>query len=345
MSQGSGHVSDALPSAGTRPRRADGASGGARPGPEATSVVNLQQVSKFFGPVIALNDVTLQLQPGMTGLVGPNGAGKSTLIRLLTGQLRPSLGRVQVCGCDAWRAVAKRHIGYCADADAFYEEMSGRAFVRLIARLHGLRGRPARQRSEQLLEQVNMAHRADRPIASYSKGMRQRIKLAQALVHDPDLLVLDEPLNGVDPIGRLEILEQLRNLAAKGKAVLVSTHILDEMDKLADRILFLCRGRLIAAGSLAQVRTMLADHPLRVAISSSQPRALAARLVRHPTVLGLRFEGETGLIARVRPPHEFFRMLAELASEDGFEINRLRVLDASTEAVFDYLMETARHMR
>jgi ABC-2 type transport system ATP-binding protein len=311
---------------------------------DVRAVVQLEGVSKFYGPVIALNDVTLHLEPGITGLVGPNGAGKSTLIRLLTGQLRPSLGRVRVCGRDAWRASAKVHIGYCADADAFYEEMSGRAFVRLMARLHGLRGRQANQRSEQLLEQVGMSERADRPLAGYSKGMRQRIKLAQALVHDPDLLVLDEPLNGVDPLGRIEILQRLQALARQGKAVLVSTHILDEMDKLADRILFLCRGRLVASGSLHEVREMLADHPLLVRVSANDPRALAARLVRHPTVQGLELQGTDGLVIQARPPGDFFRMLAEVASEDGFEIHRLQVLDASTEAVFDYLMESARHV-
>ncbi len=345
MTRDAGCSKDSSSQAGSRPRRSAAARGELPGATTAAAVADLQRVSKFFGPVMAVNDVTLQLRPGMTGLVGPNGAGKSTLIRLLTGQFRPSLGRVQVGGCDAWRASAKARIGYCADADAFYEELSGRAFVRLMARLHGLRGRRARERTEQLLEQMGMAQRASRPIGSYSKGMRQRIKLAQALVHDPDLLVLDEPLNGVDPIGRMEILQQLRTLAAEGKAVLVSTHILDEMDKLADRILFLCRGRLIAAGSLAQVRAMLADHPLRVRVTSSHLRALAARLVRHPTVLGLRFEDESNLVVRARPPREFFRMLAELASEDGWEISRLRVLDASTEAVFDYLMESARHLR
>ncbi len=168
-------------------------------------LTEFQAVSKWYGPVIAVNDVTLQLRPGITGLVGPNGAGKSTLIKLLTGQLRPSLGHVRIRGRNAWSARAKSHIGYCPDVDAFYEEMSGRDFVRTLARLHGFRGRLAAERTEAVLEQVGMADRADRRLGSYSKGMRQRIKLAQALVHDPELIVLDEPLNGVDPLGRVGI--------------------------------------------------------------------------------------------------------------------------------------------
>ncbi len=307
------------------------------------AIAELAGVSKFYGPVIALNDVTLRLEPGITGLVGPNGAGKSTLIRLLTGQLRPALGSVRVCGRDAWRSSAKVHIGYCADADAFYEEMSGREFVRLMARLHGLRGRAARDRTEQLLGEVGMADRADRPLAGYSKGMRQRIKLAQALVHDPDLLVLDEPLNGVDPLGRVELLQRLRDIAAGGKAVLVSSHILDEMDRLAEQVVFLCRGRLIASGTLPQVREMLADHPLQVCIASTAHRELAARLALHPTVHGIQMQGPDTLVVQVQPPKDFFPMFNRLASDGEFEISRLEVIDASTEAVFDYLMQAARH--
>src|SRR5687768_3504738 len=153
------------------------------PNTSPTALCQFHSVSKWYGPVIGLNDATLEIEPGITGLVGHNGAGKSTLIKLLTGQLRPSLGQVRVCGHDAWSAVAKRRIGYCPDVNAFYEEMSGRNFVRMIARLHGYSRRAAQDRTEEVLVQVGMTDRADRPVASYSKGMRQRIKLAQALVH------------------------------------------------------------------------------------------------------------------------------------------------------------------
>ena len=301
-------------------------------------------VSKWYGPVIAVNDVTVTLEPGITGLVGPNGAGKSTLIRLLTGQLRPSLGTVRVRGRQAWSAAAKAHIGYCADTDAFYEELSGRAFVRTIARWHGFRGAELAARTEASLAQVGMADRADRPLASYSKGMRQRIKLAQALVHNPELLVLDEPLNGVDPLGRAELVRVFADLAAHGTAVLLSSHILDEMDRLADRVLFLYRGRIVAAGSLPQIRETLADHPLNLRITVDRPRALAVQLLTVEAVQAVELDAGGDLLVQVRRPAEFYRALAELVCAGGFQIERLRATDVSAEAIYDYLMQTARRL-
>src|SRR5207302_7040277 len=169
-----------------------------------------EQVSKWYGPVIGVNQVTLELRPGITGLVGANGAGKSTLLRLATGQLRPDLGQVHVFGIKAWTAAAKRHVGYCPEVDAFYEEMSGRQFIVAMARLCGYPRAEAEHRSESVLRFVGMADRADRKLGGYSKGMRQRIKVAQSLVHDPKILILDEPLSGVDPVGRQEFLELFR---------------------------------------------------------------------------------------------------------------------------------------
>ena len=302
-------------------------------------------VSKWYGAVIGLNDVSWELQPGITGLVGHNGAGKSTLIKLLTGQLQPSIGSVTIFGKRAWSAAAKRHLGYCPDVDAFYEEMSGEAFVRMIARLHGFSPRAARQRASAVLEQVGMAQRAARPLASYSKGMRQRIKLAQALVHDPELIVLDEPLNGVDPVGRSEMLTLFRALAAQGKSILVSSHILEEMDTLADRIVFICRGRLMASGTLADIRALLDSHPLKIRIASQRARELAAQLVPLPVVQSVALERHDQLLLEVLRPKEFFGPLAEVVTRHGHDLQRLQVIDATTEAVFDYLMQAAIHHR
>src|SRR5262249_18441456 len=170
--------------------------------PKSEITLLLEQVSKWYGPVIGVNQVTLELRGGITGLVGPNGAGKSTLMRLATGQLRPDLGTVQVCGHDAWSAEAKCHVGACPDVDAFYEDLSGRGFVETMALLCGYPRAEARRRAEHVLDLVEMSERSSRRIGGYSKGMRQRIKLASALVHDPELLILDEPLSGIDPIGR-----------------------------------------------------------------------------------------------------------------------------------------------
>jgi ABC-2 type transport system ATP-binding protein len=316
----------------------------AAPAQSGTALVQFTDVSKWYGPVIAVNDVTLELEPGITGLVGPNGAGKSTLIKLLTGQLRPSLGEVRVGGRRAWSAAAKSHIGYCPDVDAFYEEMSGRAFVRTVARLHGFAGWALRERTEAVLEQVGMADRADRPLGSYSKGMRQRIKLAQALVHDPDVLVLDEPLNGVDPLGRSDLTRVFAELAGRGKAVLLSSHILGEMDRVADRVLFLYRGRVIAAGSLAQIRDALAHYPLNVRIATDRPRELAAKLLGLEAVQAVQLDGQGDLLVQVHRPRDFYQALAEIVARDGFQVERLRTTDASAEAIFEYLMQTARRL-
>jgi len=302
-----------------------------------------RSVCKWYGPVIGLNDVSLRIDAGITGLVGHNGAGKSTLIKLLTGQLRPSLGSVRIRGHRAWSSAAKRHIGYCPDLDAMYEEMSGRAFVEALARLHGYSRREARERTDCQLARVGMADRATRPLRTYSKGMRQRIKLAQALVHDPDLVVLDEPLNGVDPVGRTELLQLFRGLADQGKAVLVSSHILDEMDTLADQIVFVCRGRLIASGSLAEIRAMLDRFPLKIRVTAPDARRLAHALLPLELVRSVELASPDELVLEVERATEFFPHFNSIVARDGFDPERLEVLDASTEAVFEYLMRTVTH--
>lgn len=299
-------------------------------------------VSKWYRSVMAVNGVSIDLNPGITGLVGANGAGKTSFIRLLTGQIKPSLGSVKIAGFDAWGSRAKMHVGYCPDVDVFYEEMSGFDFVRLIGRYHGLSHAPARRRCEEVLAEVGMLERADRPLRTYSKGMRQRIKLAQALIHSPDLIVLDEPLNGVDPIGRRDLIELFRQLADQGKAVLVSSHNLEEMDKLADRVLFMSRSRLLASGSLDQVRELLSDFPQKILIRSDRIREFASLLMKLEGVLGASLEGDRGVHLEVKHPARFFDVLQEIIVEHRFEIELVRITDASSESVFRYLVERAR---
>lgn len=306
------------------------------------TIAQLDGVSKWYGSVIAVNGVSIDLGAGITGLVGANGAGKTSFIRLLTGQLRPSLGTVAIRGFNAWGSRAKSFVGYCPDVDAFYEDMSGRAFVRMIARYHGHSTIQARERTEAVLEEVGMIDRADRALRTYSKGMRQRIKLAQSLVHHPELIVLDEPLNGVDPIGRRELIELFRQLAGQGKAVLVSSHILDEMDKLADQVLFMSRGRLLASGRLDQVRELLSDFPQKILIESDRIREFAALLVKLDCVLGIRVKGDNSVHLEVKHPKSFFDALQAIVVEHRFHVEKLRITDATSESVFKYLVERAR---
>jgi ABC-2 type transport system ATP-binding protein len=317
-----------------------------------------QRVSKWYGPVLGVNQVTLELRSGITGLVGANGAGKSTLMRLITGQLRPDLGSVRVRGHDAWSTAARLHVGYCPEADAFYEEMSGRQFIEAMARLCGYARAESRRRSEEVLALVDMSDRADRRLRGYSKGMRQRIKLAQALLHDPQLLVLDEPISGIDPVGRWELVLLFRRLAEQGKCLLISSHELDELEKLTDHVAIMARGRIAAVGSVAQIRDRLDDHPLLIRIdvkqgsepeNNGQPqrsrqRDLAAALLALEDVVGVELlaeePGEDGsrVLLRARNPQRFFGELARLVLEEWFEISRLETLDDSTHAVLGYLL-------
>jgi ABC-2 type transport system ATP-binding protein len=303
----------------------------------ALPLLLFEHVSKWYGPVLALNQVTLELTGGITGLVGANGAGKSTLIRLATGQTRPTVGRVSIRGVDAWDWRARLLVGYCPDHDAFYEDLTGREFVRTMARLCGFDRREAQRRTEAVLERVGMSDRADRKLRGYSKGMRQRVKLAQALLHDPDLLVLDEPLSGIDPVGRQEQLEVFRSLAAQGKCLLISSHELEELEKLTNHVAIMARGRIAAVGTLQQIRDLMDDFPLSVRVEVERPRELARRLLDLPDVIGCDVEGES-VVVRATHPQRFFRSFGQLVTEELIEVRRLEPLDDTAHAILGYLL-------
>jgi ABC-2 type transport system ATP-binding protein len=307
-----------------------------------TPLLLFEHVSKWYGPVLGVNQVTLELRSGITGLVGSNGAGKSTLLRLATGQLRPDIGRVTVGGHDAWSWTAKRMVGYCPDGDVFYEEMSGVQFVETMARLCGYAAGEARERTANVLATVGMIDRADRRVAGYSKGMRQRIKLAAALIHDPQLLVLDEPLSGIDPVGRRDFLELFARLAEQGKCLLVSSHELEELEKLTDHVAIMARGRIAAVGTLARIRDLLDEHPTAIRIDVDNPRALAGQLLAFEDVVGVEVGEESTLTVRARNPRRFFRALTRLVLEEDYNVQRLEPLDDSAHAILGYLLGSGR---
>ncbi len=298
-----------------------------------------ERVSKWYGPVIGVNQVTLELRPGITGLVGHNGAGKSTLMRLAAGMVRPEIGTVTVAGIDTWSWEAKQHLGYCPDLDVFYEEMPGRRFVQVMARLSGFAKADAKERTEEVLEQVGMRSRADLPLAGYSKGMRQRIKLAQALVHDPKVLLLDEPLAGIDPVGRREMIAIFLGLAQAGKTLLVSSHELDALERLTDHVAIMAAGRIAAVGTLPQVRELLADHPLSIRLSCDRNKHLASLLLQMEEIVGIeRPEGDAYLIVQATHPQSFFTKLNHLVIEEQLEMQHMETLDESTEDILSYLL-------
>jgi len=318
-----------------------------RPSELASPVLLFDHVSKWYGPVIGVNDVTLELRPGIMGLVGANGAGKTTLMRLATGQLRTDLGTVEVRGISTLKAAAKRYVGWCPDADVFYEEMSGRQFVRVMAQLCGFDRREAKRRADEVIELVGMNDAmgggAERTLRGYSKGMRQRIKLAQALVQDPELLILDEPLSGIDPVGRQESIALFHQLARRGKCLLVSSHELEALEKLTDQVIVMARGRIAAVGTLPRIREMFDDVPLAIRIDCSEKRRLSAALLELDDVSGIELGEQATLTVRAANPKRFFKKFAEVVLEEGFDVQHLEILDDSARAILGYLLAGTAH--
>jgi ABC-2 type transport system ATP-binding protein len=304
------------------------------------SIIEFDGVSKWYGNVIGINKLTLRIPAGVTGLLGPNGAGKSTLLQLATGQLYPSQGTVRVLGESVWNNTPlMRHIGLCPEQDAFYEWMTGFDFVRTCARLSGMARGESAYATERAMVIVGMTENMHRAIRGYSKGMRQRTKLAQALVHAPRVLFLDEPFTGTDPVGRRDMIEVIRGLGARGCSVLVSSHVLHEVQALTPNIILLHRGRLVAEGHVRDIRDLIDKHPHRIVLVSDDYRALAEKVVGWEDVEGIRVKSrESALLVETRQPDAFYARLPELATSNGTGIREVYSEDDNLEAVFKYLV-------
>jgi ABC-2 type transport system ATP-binding protein len=297
-------------------------------------MIELDGVSKWYGQVSAVVDLSVRVESGIVGLVGRNGAGKSTILGLVAGLLRPSSGQLRVCGASPTRPAARRVLALCPDVDAFPEWQSGLAFVASMLRLAGEPGGVAMRKARDAMARVGLAEAMQRPVGGYSKGMRQRTKLALALAREPRVLLLDEPMNGLDPVARRDVTEQIRGLSAAGVIVVVSSHVLHELEELVERVLLVHRGRLVASGAVHELRQQLADRPYRLLLRGPEPRALAAELARLPMVRGLRF-AEDGLVLETDRGAGLFERLTELGADGRLE--ELRPLDDDLEAVFGYL--------
>jgi ABC-2 type transport system ATP-binding protein len=303
-------------------------------------VIDLKGVSKFYGQVMGLNDVTVQFGEGMTGLLGPNGAGKSTIMKMITGQISPSKGRIRVMGKDPWdNPELNIKVGYCPEQDAFFRNMTGLQFVAFNARLCGHSSSKARDLAFDSIRKVNMSKDKDRPVAQYSKGMRQRIKLAQSMVNEPDLLILDEPLAGTDPIGRLRIIELLFDLVREGKHLVISSHVLHEVERLTNRIVLIDRGKLVAEGDIHSIRDSLDRYPLTVRIKSSGARKLARLLTGYREVSSITFGVERELLVRTQDPNLFYENLQKLVVRKRISVESIDSPDDNLNAVFEYLVE------
>jgi ABC-2 type transport system ATP-binding protein len=304
-------------------------------------VLQAAGLSKWYGPVAGLIDLSVEVGPGVTGLLGPNGAGKSTLLKLVTGQLRPSRGELRVMGRRPWNATTLfAQIGYCSEGETYYPAMSGLGFVTLMARLAGADGATARKLAEDALATVQLGDAATRPIRTYSKGMRQKVKVAQAIVHHPRLLVLDEPLNGLDPLGRRHLVGLVRDLGERGVSVLVSSHVLHEVEAMTESILLLHQGRLLAFGGVRELRGLIDRHPHHIEIVCDRPRELARLLLDSPDVKSLSLEETRGaLVVESLEPDLFYARLPDLVVEHRFEVQSLHSPDDNLEAVFRYLVK------
>ncbi len=304
------------------------------------AVVAFHEVSKWYGNVIGINKLSINIPPGVTGLLGPNGAGKSTLLQLATGQLFPSQGTVRVLGQKVWNNSAlNRFIGLCPEQDAFYEWMTGWDFIHTSARLAGLPRAHARDAAKRTIDAVGMTQHQSRVIRGYSKGMRQRIKLAQALVHDPQVLFLDEPLTGTDPVARRDLMDIVQRLGADGKSVLVSSHVLHEVQSLTPNIILLNHGRLVAEGHVRQIRDLIDKYPHHIVIACDDYRRLAAKILAWDDVEGVRvMHNEKKLMVETRSPEAFYSRLPALSLEDGTAIKEVYSDDDNMEAVFNYLV-------
>ena len=300
--------------------------------------IAVEQVSKWFGSVVAVNDVSLEVYPGITGLLGPNGAGKTTLLHMIAGLAGPSEGKITVLGEPArGNPDLYRRIGVMSEHEAVYGFYTGREFVKFSAKLFGLEN--VDEAVERAISAVGMLDDLDRPLGTYSRGMRQRMRLAGTLVHDPEVLILDEPLNGTDPRQRLEFQDLLTEMARAGRTILISSHILEEVETLAESVLLMISGKLAASGDFRAIRAKLDERPYRVRIECSDVRAMASSLVRMDEVESVAFDPDGSLVILSRNVVSLQRFVPRLARDEGIRLLKVEPLDDSLESVFNYLVE------
>jgi ABC-2 type transport system ATP-binding protein len=308
-----------------------------------TLVVRAERLSKWYGHVLGCSDVDWTLRSGsIVGLLGPNGAGKSTLIKMMAGLLRPSRGRLEVFGALPFDTLeVRRRLGYAPEHEATWDELSALELVTHMARLAGVPAARCRQAAERALEAMGMTAARHRRVKGFSKGMRQRTKLATAIAHDPDFLLLDEPLTGVDPMARIDIIERIRGLAAAGKTVLISSHVLHEIEALTREIVVVYRGQVLAEGNIQVIRQLIDRHPHRIRVDCDQPREVARRLAAAEHVARLQFE-RGAVIVETRDPDRCYDDLATAVLEGGVDLRAMASMDNDLGAVFAYLTGDAR---
>ncbi len=304
-----------------------------------TAVIETSKLSKWYGNVLGLSDVTLQIEPGITGLLGPNGAGKSTFLKLLTGQIRPSIGQVAIYGQKVRNNYALfSRLGFCPEQDSFYEEMTGWEFLTSLLRLQQFSAEEIQSRAERALEIVELVGDKKRLIRAYSRGMRQRLKFAQAIAHDPDILILDEPLSGMDPLGKRKLIRLIKDFK-EGKTIIVSSHVLPEIEALTKNIILIHQGKIFAKGDIHYIRDLIESHPHMVSVKCADPRGLAALVLREEYVLKVHIGPDSrALLVETNNRDRFFGLLQSLLVKNRIEVEEITSADDNLQAVFDYLV-------
>lgn len=302
-------------------------------------VIEAVELSKWFGEVVAVNHLDLQVGQGVTGLLGPNGAGKTTLLRLILGLYEPSRGKIRVYGRPPRNCLdVLRRIGYCPELDRFFENVTGLEFVRWLCRYSGMTHFEADGAARRACEVVVMAHRMEDPITTYSQGMRQRIRIAQAIAHEPDLLILDEPMSGLDPEGREDMFALIRGLGESGRTVIVSSHVLYEIERVTTNIILLHGGSILAQGSIRDIRELIDEHPHAVTIECEEPHRLADHFAKDPSTLSLEFADST-VCVRTADPTAFYEKLNLVVLDESIDITSIQCADDNLQSVFDYLVK------
>lgn len=303
-------------------------------------IVETKKLSKWYGNVLGLSDVTLQIEPGITGILGPNGAGKSTFLKLITGQIKPNIGTARIKG----QKIRNNYhlfsiIGFCPEQDFFYDEMTGLQFVTSLLKLHHFSESEVETRAQKALEIVELVEDKDRVIRSYSRGMRQRLKFAQAIAHDPEIIVLDEPLSGLDPLGRRKIIHLIKSYKGEGRTIIVSSHVLPEIEAMTKRIILIHQGNIFAQGDIHYIRDLIDTHPHIISIKCSNARQLASKFIQQDYVLKVHFSSSNdSLLIETNDRDKLFSLLPSLFIENKIEVDEITSPDDNLQAVFDYLV-------
>ena len=303
-------------------------------------MITFNDVSKFYGEVLGVNRVSLQIAPGITSLVGPNGSGKTTLMNLMTGLLKPSSGQISVLGLSPSDSEAVfQKVGYCSQFDSFPRGATAREFIEFYLRVHGYTREDTATLVREALERVSLIDAADRKVSAFSKGMRQRVRLAQSIAHRPSVLVLDEPLNGLDPMARAEIIRLFRQLADEGMYVIISSHILHEVDMMSDNVVLMHNGYIVAEGEVHGVRDEIDEHPIQILIRCDRPQVLAARLFEHEHTVEARIHDDRqGLFVKTRRPDDFYLLLNDVITQQRLQVESVAPVDDDLNAVYQYLI-------